>query len=273
MSIDWFTFTAQILNFLLLVWLLKRFLYGPITRAMQEREQRIAARLTDAAAAREAADREAALFREKLDELQHTRAHLLAQAGREVEQWKQEHIRRAEEEVEKLRADWMQTLHREQRALLRELQQRVAKQVQQLARRVLQELADEQLERRAVSIFLERLRKLDGTQRSEIATAVRNGRHHVFVETAFDLSAETRAEVTQAVQQAIGEDLSLEFRVRPELICGIELQAAGYKVAWTAAESLESLAEEFATALDSVAVVPEKPAAASHPPAAVGPAS
>ena len=42
MSIDWFTFTAQILNFLVLVWLLTHFLYQPITKAMQERQQKIA---------------------------------------------------------------------------------------------------------------------------------------------------------------------------------------------------------------------------------------
>ena len=44
MQIDWITVAAQIVNFLILVWLLQHFLYGPITRAMQRREQRIAER-------------------------------------------------------------------------------------------------------------------------------------------------------------------------------------------------------------------------------------
>ncbi len=48
MLINWFTVLAQIVNFLILVYLLKRFLYGPIIRAMQEREKKIARRLQDA---------------------------------------------------------------------------------------------------------------------------------------------------------------------------------------------------------------------------------
>ena len=55
MLIDWFTVGAQLLNFLILVWLLKRFLYKPILGAIDIRERRIAAELADAAAKRIAA--------------------------------------------------------------------------------------------------------------------------------------------------------------------------------------------------------------------------
>ena len=48
MLIDWFTVGAQALNFLILVWLMKRFLYKPILRAIDEREKRIASELADA---------------------------------------------------------------------------------------------------------------------------------------------------------------------------------------------------------------------------------
>ena len=42
MLIDWFTVAAQALNFLILVWLMKRFLYKPILHAIDAREERIA---------------------------------------------------------------------------------------------------------------------------------------------------------------------------------------------------------------------------------------
>ena len=48
MQINWFTVIAQILNFLILVWLLKRFLYKPILNAIDEREKKIASQLKDA---------------------------------------------------------------------------------------------------------------------------------------------------------------------------------------------------------------------------------
>ena len=49
MLIDWFTVGAQALNFLILVWLLKRFLYKPILDAIDAREERIDAELAAAA--------------------------------------------------------------------------------------------------------------------------------------------------------------------------------------------------------------------------------
>ena len=52
MLIDWFTIGAQALNFLILVWLLKHFLYQPILNAIDEREKRIAKELADAVAKR-----------------------------------------------------------------------------------------------------------------------------------------------------------------------------------------------------------------------------
>ncbi len=50
MPIDWFTVAAQVINFLILVWLLKRFLYKPILAAIDEREKGIAAQLASAEA-------------------------------------------------------------------------------------------------------------------------------------------------------------------------------------------------------------------------------
>ena len=52
MLIDWFTVGAQALNFLILVWLMKRFLYKPILDAIDAREDRVAAELADADASR-----------------------------------------------------------------------------------------------------------------------------------------------------------------------------------------------------------------------------
>ena len=52
MSIDWITVAAQVANFLVLVWLLKRFLYRPILDGIDAREAEIAGRMQVAERAR-----------------------------------------------------------------------------------------------------------------------------------------------------------------------------------------------------------------------------
>src|SRR5690625_1258947 len=65
MEVDWFTVIAQILNFLVLVWLLKRFLYKPVLNAIDEREKKIASELEDAALHKAEARKEKEKFIQK----------------------------------------------------------------------------------------------------------------------------------------------------------------------------------------------------------------
>ena len=66
MQIDWLTVSAQLINFLVLVWLLKRFLYRPVMDAMQRREQHIAARIGAAEQQEGLADQRERRYRDEL---------------------------------------------------------------------------------------------------------------------------------------------------------------------------------------------------------------
>ena len=80
MLIDWFTFGAQALNFVVLVWLLKRFLYQPVLDAIDAREALIAKQIADAQATKQDAQAQRDAFRQKSDSFDHECVELLAQA-------------------------------------------------------------------------------------------------------------------------------------------------------------------------------------------------
>lgn len=250
MSIDWFTFTAQIINFLVLVWLLKRFLYGPIVRAMDKREKTIAERLQQAEAARAAAEREAEEYRRKTKELEHAREQLLAEAGREIADWKRKHLAEARQEIDQTRDEWYRALQREREAFLRDLRRRVGREIFRTTRHILENLCDVSLEERILEAFLKRLREIRQTNGKEIASAIRNARHQVLVKTGFEPSEALRQRLQDAVHEVLGADMAVEFVTAPEIICGVELQAGGFKVAWSAGESLQSLEEEMEHVLE-----------------------
>src|ERR1700734_781278 len=84
MLIDWFTVGAQVVNFLVLVLLLKHFLYKPIVAAIDAREKRIAAELADADAKKAAAQKEREEFQEKNRQFDDQRSSLLAKAQAEA---------------------------------------------------------------------------------------------------------------------------------------------------------------------------------------------
>ena len=84
MPIDWFTVVAQAINFLILVWLLKRFLYKPILHAIDEREKGIAAQLAEAEAKKAEAQKERDDFQHKNEAFDQERAALLKKATDEA---------------------------------------------------------------------------------------------------------------------------------------------------------------------------------------------
>ena len=114
MLIDWFTIAAQVLNFLILVWLLKRFLYQPILQALDAREQRIATELADADAKKAEAQKERDEFQDKNEEFDQQRVALLSKAKDEAKAERQRLLEEARQAAEALRAKRQEALKREQ---------------------------------------------------------------------------------------------------------------------------------------------------------------
>jgi len=233
MEINWFTFGAQIANFLLLVWLLRRFLYGPITTAMAERQQRIADRFEEAREKRETAEAEATQYRQKLEELAATRDEKIAEAEDAARERRKEMIEEARAEVDRLEVQWKAALRRERETFLKELGERVSQETVDLARRALRDLAHVELERAVVGVFQARLRDFDDDRRQLLRDAVRADDGTVRVHTVFKLDEETERHLTETLQKVAETEVSTEFDREADLGLGVELRAGGHKVAWS----------------------------------------
>jgi F-type H+-transporting ATPase subunit b len=272
MQIDWFTFGAQVVNFLLLVWLLKRFLYGPIVHAMAEREQRIADRFEEAHQKREAAEDAAETYRRKEAALERARADRLAAAEEEARERRQAMIGEARAEVDQLEAQWIETLRRERATFLQALSRRVGHEAVDLARRALADLADEALERQVVRVFAGRLRTLDDAPREALAAAVEAADGAVTIHTAFDLPDADRERLREALQAVRDGEVSLTFRRTEALTFGVELRAGGHKVAWSLDDYLGEMERrvraQIDAALPSVLSNEDASAVGASPPAA-----
>ena len=251
MQIDWFTFGAQVVNFLLLVWLLKRFLYGPIVHAMAEREQRIADRFEEAHQKREAAEDAAETYRRKEAALERARADRLAAAEEEARERRQAMIGEARAEVDQLEAQWIETLRRERATFLQALSRRVGHEAVDLARRALADLADEALERQVVRVFAERLRTLDDAPREALAAAVEAADGAVTIHTAFDLPDADRERLREALRAVRDGEVSLTFRRTEALTFGVELRAGGHKVAWSLDDYLGEMERRVRAQIDA----------------------
>ncbi|RJR35396.1 MAG: F0F1 ATP synthase subunit B [Deltaproteobacteria bacterium] len=248
MLVDWFTVAAQVVNFLILVALLKRFLYRPIIEAMDAREARIAARLAEAEKNRKAAETEHAAVLQERRDLEDRRQELLAQAEKEVEAHKQDLIGKLHREIEDLRARWNAALARERDLFFQDLRRRLVAQVAAVSRRAFRDLAGLDLEQRLLEVFLQRLTNLEAAARIEFVDAAKEAGGNVLITTAFEMPAAMQTRITQALQELAGETLTPRFESNPEAASGIEVKAGGCKIAWSLDNFLQGLEEALAAA-------------------------
>ena len=261
MLIDWFTVGAQALNFIVLVWLMKRFLYQPVLDAIDAREKRIAAQLTDA-------DKKKAAARSDRDDLAHKneafdqqRAALLAKATDEANAERQKLLDAARQASDALAATRRDTMASDAKTLNKALRQRTQAEVFAVARQALTDLASVVLEASACELFVVRLRALEGPARDALAAALKSSTDGALVRTAFELPTAQRTALHKAINDTFEMKVTLHYDVAPALVGGIELSASGQKFAWSIADYLASLERSVTDLLKPAAPPPEAPVA------------
>jgi len=253
MQINWFTVIAQILNFLILVWLLKRFLYKPVLNAIDEREAKIASQLKDADAKETKAKKEQAEFRKKNETFDQEKKGLMDQAVAEINVERDKLLESARNDAIVLRSKLENTLKETQDNLNRDIAQKTQKEVFAIARKILTDLASLSLEEQSANIFIKRLKELNKEEKKQFTETfipMKIGNKPILVESAFDLPEKQQSEIKNTVDEILETKAKFQFITAPELISGIELTSNGYKLAWSISEYLNSLQKDISETLN-----------------------
>jgi F-type H+-transporting ATPase subunit b len=241
MLIDWFTVGAQIVNFLVLVWLLQHFLYKPILDAIDAREKRIAVELADADTKKAEAVKERTDFENKNKAIDQQRSALLVKAAEEAKTERERLIDQANKDEKRLRAIQADTLHADQIRLGSAITLLAEKEVFAIARKTLADLATVSLEERIGEVFTRRLRELDPKAKQLLGDALKSSSQPAVVRSAFEMPLGQRAAIQNALNETFSAEVPTQFEDSQNIICGIELTANGQKVAWSISSYLAEL--------------------------------
>lgn len=251
MLIDWFTVIAQLINFLVLVWLLKRFLYRPILDAIDAREKRIVDELADADEKRAEAEQQRETFQQKNAEFDQHRAAKMSKVTKEAKAEKARLLNEVREESDALRSKLELALKNEQHSLQDALSQRAREEVFAIARKALSDLAGTSLEARMAVIFVQRLNALKDEEKASLESAFADSDQPLIVHTAFDLPEEQTALIRAALKDILGDSVDIQFATEPAVVSGIEINANGQKIAWSIADYLATLTKRVNQVLQS----------------------
>ena len=243
MQFDWTTFALEILNFLILVWILQRFLYRPVRSAIDARRAAIEKTLGEAHSAQAEADALKRQYEGRLadwsKEKEASRARLQEEIGAE----------RA-----RLLAGLKQSLEQERernRALEQRLRAEAARSAAQAARaegaqfaaRLLSRLANPSLERRIVETALEDLATLEESNLQRLRAAGAETGYRVRVSSGYPIAQEGRAALAEALSRLLGNPVACEFDEETGLIAGLRIALGPWVLHANLREELKSFAE------------------------------
>lgn len=223
MEFDWTTFTLEIINFLILVWILKRFLYRPVLDVIARRRAGIEKTLADA----QQIESEANLLKQQNE--QH-----LAQWETEKEAAHAALLT----ELADLRENKMAALdatiaeEAERRHVLDERRRREFERLveekgialgAQFSAKLLSRLVSQELETKLYTLLLEDLQNLPTTDKQAVIDSTATSEVNIKVQSAFSLSKNEQDALAETLNTLTGKALPIEYSINPELIAGFQV--------------------------------------------------
>lgn len=242
MELNWSTFVLEIVNFLILIWILSRFLYRPILNTIAQRRDAIQQQWQQVADKQQAAEelqnqyenrladweQEKNTARKKLhDDVEAERRRLLeeVQAGVEAEKQKQAAI--AQHHIDDQ---------------LKKNQKQALRQGAAFAAKLLARLATPALQERIVEVMLEDIKALSNDSVNQLRSALRDGDAKVIVSSAFSLADDVQSQIKTAIEEVVGGPPTCRFISDPQLIGGLHISVG----AWSLQASIQDELQHFA---------------------------
>ncbi len=248
MTIPWFTIIAQIINFLVLVALLKHFLYGRIIEAMDRREEKISSELRQAQEKREEAVKKSQDLDRQRQELEKKKDDLISEAKEEADQKRKELIHQARDEVNQQQKQWKKDLEHQRESFLDDLRKTISNQLIRTTGKVLEDLSDRSLEEQCIEIFFQKIEKLEQSQKEKIKNRLESSKSAVEIRSGFELKDNVRDKLKESLSEIFSYSGDIDFKTSENILAGIEMEAGGEKIFW----SIDAYVDQLEKRVDHV---------------------
>lgn len=217
------TYLFEIVNFFVLLWILKRLLYNPVISVLKRRKELIEEKLKEAEEAQKEVEKLKKEREELLSKVEEIKRNKLAEVTKEVQEEKEKLYKRMKEELDAERKKFLESLEKEKEEVLREIREETLRSALAFTSKFLTSFADEHLHSKLYKLALESIKNLkeDEVLRSELSSS-----GTVVIETAFPLTNEEIEELRGIVKDAFGVEVNVREEVRKELIAGVRVHLA-----------------------------------------------
>jgi len=233
---------VQILNFVIMFWVLKKFAYPAILGMLEKRREIIAKGLEDARVAAEAranAEKEAekilAEARAKASQIVREASERAEAVGREI---------KAEAEAARIREEAVASAQAERERILRELRGQVAMLAIAAAQKLIGAALDEQRQRQLLDEFFSGIKGGKVTVLDELGTIEEAPAAEVI--SALPLTEEEKETIQKEIQAKVGQVSEITFKVDPSIMGGVIIRIGDKVLDGSVSGQLQELRESLA---------------------------
>jgi F-type H+-transporting ATPase subunit b len=243
MEMSWSTFILEIVNFLVLVWILKRFLYKPVMDVIARRRAGIEQTLAEAAEQREQAEHLQQQYDGRLADWDRERQKARDALAQELDAERSRKVAELQAILEQERDKAQQAELRRQADTLRKAEETALAQGAQFATRLLQEASGPDIETRLVEMVLAALPGLPEDRLTALRSARANATLDVVVTSAFPLADGQRERLAQAVAALVGADAKVRFEQDAALLAGLRIRIGAWVLGANLRDELQGFVE------------------------------
>jgi F-type H+-transporting ATPase subunit b len=238
-QINWSTFVLEIVNFLILVWILKRFLYKPVLEAIAQRKAAIDKTLSDAKARQAEAQALEQQYKNRLADWENEKGKLRVELAEEINARRGQLMAALESSLGQEREKARVLEERRMDDLKKRAEEEGSAKGVEFTARVLARAACPELERKLIALILEDLSLLPEEQLRAIRVACKDAACQAKVTSAFPIGEAERSTIKQRLKDAVQRDISTEFHEDSRLLAGLRINIGPWVLRGNLLDELE----------------------------------
>jgi len=222
-ELNWTTFVLEVINFLVLVWILKHFLYKPVLDVIARRRAGIEKTLADAKTYHEDAEKLQQQYEGRLADWEQERQQARNKLAEEIEAERANKLTKLQAELEQQREKTRVAEARRQSDAIRKIEETALEQASRFATRLLEQAAGPETETRLIELAIDELKQLPDDRVTALRNSFAQTEEVIMVITAYPLADQQRQSLEQVLAKIASPDIPLRFEQNSELVAGVRI--------------------------------------------------
>lgn len=243
MTLNGSTFLLEIFNFLVLVWILKRFLYQPVLNVITRRRVAIENQLAEAKQLHAASNALKEQYEHRLSDWEQERQKAMDKLMHEFEAKRLQQLDELKAELAQEEEKNQVTRSRRNKQVMREIELRALQQAAEFASRLLAKASGAELENRLFDMLLDDLRVIPAEQISKLNNKWADAPEHILVSSAYPLSDDKKHQLETALSVLTALSAPVHYQQDEKLLAGLNITIGSWVLKLNVRDELQGFIE------------------------------